>query len=420
LVSKTVVIVIVVLVAGSLLGYGFGLTESGSMVDRVTSLENELNTLKTQSTAMERQLSTLTAEKEQLETQFATSTTGLDALRTEYDAVLADYTALSEQNSQLKVSYDALYTKYQAAVGGVIGGGSDAISKSYSWSFGGKTWGIDLEIPRATIDYFRNHERAGTEDSSVYVTNGGDDVFIQGVADRLHTYANQEGYTSAQEVNFVASFVQSMPYAFDNVTTGYQEYARYPIESLVDGTGDCECKAILTAQLLDLLGYRVALIQLPEHVAVGIYLPNGSGGSYTHDGVRYLYLETTHTGWLVGEMPDQYAGVSATLYPVEPIEIMSIDWTYRYVGRSFTLNVTVKNSGTLEASGYSVKAGFDTGNGMLWAVEETPSLTIGVEKEMNVILSLTAPAGESTRLVVYLINPEGYAIATEYANWFTT
>jgi len=84
------------------------------------------------------------------------------------------------------------------------------------------------------------------------------------------------------------------------------------------------------------------------------------------------------------------------------------------------LNVTVKNSGTLEASGYSVKAGFDTGNGMLWAVEETPSLTIGVEKEMNVILSLTAPAGESTRLVVYLINPEGYAIATEYANWFTT
>ena len=45
---------------------------------------------------------------------------------------------------------------------------------------------------------------------------------------------------------------------------------------------------------------------------------------------------------------------------------------------------------------------------------------LGRKKEMNVILSLTAPVGESTRLVVYLINPEGYAVATEYANWFTT
>ncbi|MFA5868293.1 MAG: hypothetical protein WC941_01150 [Candidatus Bathyarchaeia archaeon] len=420
MVSKTVVIVIVVLVAGSLLGYGFGLTESSGMLDRVTALENELNALRTDSEAIESQLSALTAEKGQLETQLATSTTGLESLTAEYNSVLADYTALSLENTQLQESYDALNTKYQALIGGPIGSAGDSIAKTYIWSFGGKVWTVELQVPKTTLDYFRNHARLNGEDYSVYITNSADDAYMTGVANKLRVLASQEGYTGAREVNFVASFVQSMPYEFDNVTTGYQEYARYPLETLVDGRGDCECKSILTAELLDLLGYKLALISLPSHTAVGVDLPNGSGSSYTHDGVAYFYLETTHTGWLVGDMPPAYYGVSASLYPVVPVEIVSLSFTYRYVGAKYTVNATVYNRGTATASGYTIATGFDAGGGMIWSKTESPKFDVTPDSWKSIILTLEAPSSTYTRMLVYLVSPEGYSVETQYSGWFNT
>ena len=420
MVSKTAVIVIVVLVAGSLLGYGFGLTESSGMLDRVTSLENELNTLRTESDAIGSQLSALMAEKEQLETQLATSTTGLESLTAEYNSVLADYTALSLENTQLQASYDALNTKYQALIGGPIGSAGDSIAKTYIWSFSGKVWTVELQVPKTTLDYFRNHARLNGEDYTIYVTNTEDDDYMTGVANKLRVLASQEGYTGAREVNFVASFVQSMPYEFDNVTTGYQEYARYPLETLVDGRGDCECKSILTAELLDLLGYKLALISLPEHVAVGVYLLNGSGSSYSKDGVNYLYLETTQTGWMVGDMPPAYNGVSASLYPVVPVAVVSLSFTYNYVGTRYTVNATVYNRGTATASGYTVVTGFDTGDGMIWSRTESPKFDVTPDSRKSIILNLDAPTGKSTRMVVFLVSPDGYSVETQYSGSFTT
>lgn len=275
-------------------------------------------------------------------------------------------------------------------------------------------------MPKTTLDYFRNHARLNGEDYTIYVTNTEDDDYMTGVANKLRVLASQEGYTGAREVNFVASFVQSMPYEFDNVTTGYQEYARYPLETLVDGRGDCECKSILTAELLDLLGYKLALISLPEHVAVGVYLPNGSGSSYPKYGVNYLYLETTQLGWMVGDMPPAYNGVSASLYPVVPVEVVSLSFTYNYVGTRYTVNATVYNRGTATASGYTVVTGFDTGDGMIWSRTESPKFDVAPDSRKSVILTLDAPTGKSTRMVVFLMSPEGYSVETQYSGSFTT
>ena len=77
------------------------------------------------------------------------------------------------------------------------------------------------------------------------------------------------------------------------------DYPRYPIEHLKDKEGDCEDKAILAASILRKIGYNVSLIQLPKHVAVGVNLDEEAvSDDYFID--QYYFLETSSTGWFVG------------------------------------------------------------------------------------------------------------------------
>lgn len=110
-------------------------------------------------------------------------------------------------------------------------------------------------------------------------------------------------------MSFLATFVQSLPYTSDSVTTGHDEYVRYPLETLIDDGGDCEDTAILLAALLKELGYDVVLLSPPGHMAVGVAVSAGVVHSYTTievHGVHYAYVETTGDGWRIGEVPDEY------------------------------------------------------------------------------------------------------------------
>jgi len=415
--SKIVTLFLIGIIVGGGAGY-FGAYSTSST--RIAGYEEQLKTLTVKIGENEAKIADLTATYDGLNQQFTTLKTQNDGLQLDYGALQQQAQQFSEAKDQLQAEYDTLYTKYQSLIGAPIGTTGDSIAKTYIWSFGGKVWMMELQVPKATLDYFRNHARLDGENYSVYVSNPGDDAYMTGVAEKLRILAKQEDYTGAREVNFVASFVQSMPYAFDNVTTGYEEYARYPMETLVDGRGDCECKAILTAELLDLLGYKLAMIVLPDHVAVGVYLPNGSGSYYIQNGVKYLYLETTQSGWLVGDMPSQHNGVSAVLYEVKPIELMRMSFTYKWVGSRYTVNVTVENQGTATATGYGVEVGFDAGGGLIWSRTKSPSFDLESEGKKSIILSMDAPSHQHTRLIIYLVSPEGLSIETQYSGWFTT
>ncbi len=64
------------------------------------------------------------------------------------------------------------------------------------------------------------------------------------------------------------------------------------LETLHDKQGDCEDKAILTAALLENLGYNVSLLRLPQHMAVGVHL-NETIPLYSYYIDEYYFLETT-------------------------------------------------------------------------------------------------------------------------------
>ncbi len=114
----------------------------------------------------------------------------------------------------------------------------------------------------------------------------------------FHILRQEHGWNDDEYLELVAVFVQELPY--DNHTRIEPGIpARFPAETLVDGTGDCDDKSLLLAGLLSREGYNVSLLFfLPEHhMAVGI-----AGGVPGYQDSGYLYIETTHPAY-VGEVP---------------------------------------------------------------------------------------------------------------------
>ena len=94
-----------------------------------------------------------------------------------------------------------------------------------------------------------------------------------------------------------------------------KEYPKYPIETLLEQSGDCEDSSALLISLIEPLGYEAALILIPEawegygHAAVGVNMTGASGRYYIvnqgeENEMGYHYAETTALGWKLGEMPD--------------------------------------------------------------------------------------------------------------------
>lgn len=298
------------------------------------------------------------------------------------------------------------------------------IAREFTWNYGLEEWNWKMDIPEDTYNFFKSLPRSPTADYSIYVTHPLNDASIDSLAARLKDNANDEGFTEYDTVCFAISFVQSLPYTSDAAGTGYDEYPRYPIETLVDGGGDCEDTSILAAAILRAMGYGVVLLIFPEtadtggHCAVGLKGGEGITGTYWDYGSdKYYYLETTGDGWEIGEIPEEYQQVSAHIYPMIPVPVFSFSWQSQGVGLQIKLEVNVNNSGSAAAYDVYILAGFDAGNGQVWNKQTSDYFTIGVNESADVTMYLKPPFGEHTRLLVQIVY-EGYAVVESYSDWF--
>ncbi|MBA7710422.1 hypothetical protein ES703_119364 [subsurface metagenome] len=196
------------------------------------------------------------------------------------------------------------------------------IKQYYTWEYLDVTWNWDITpIPISLyVDYYERSRPIYWSSWVDMAKDPDDDYYITKMIQQINSDSIKAGFTEIEKVNFVISFVQSLPYTVDSVTTPWDEYPRYPIETLFDRGGDCEDTSILVAALLDRLGYDVCLIFLEDdnHAATGISIEGGYGTYYIHEGVEYFYLETTGEGWQIGEKPSSLISTSAYIYPLNP------------------------------------------------------------------------------------------------------
>ena len=190
------------------------------------------------------------------------------------------------------------------------------LGKRYVWNFKGKSYTVLMTID---IEKYNSYDGKERYDIPQLVEEGR--TTIGNLTREFQNVFKQHREWSKQDrIDFVLSFVQSLPYTHDDVTTGYDEFRRYAIETLIDGGGDCEDTTILVAAILRGLGEKTALIFIPGHIALGVS-GDFTGASVTHNGTTYYYCETTGTGWTVGDLPPSFRKTVDAIVPLAPSKV---------------------------------------------------------------------------------------------------
>jgi hypothetical protein len=268
----------------------------------------------------------------------------------------------------------------------------------------------NLRLPELDFlyEYYSNRERFLSDDYAAYIFDQYDDSFVELIAAELNETIFSLDVVDS--VNYIASFVQDIRYATDEaIDPTCTEYPRFPIELLVEGRGDCEDKAILAASLLDEIGIEVALLRLPNHMAVGVHLPEDAiAFEYYLD--EYYFLETTRNRWVVGKIPEEYVGLSnASASPLSsrPLLLHTWDDATRYTssdGSDYVrITIIVENIGNEASSNFEIQGAFYNSNNQ--SLNPRSVIVYGLEPGLKdeVQLEMDVPQGVTTILRTELL-----------------
>jgi hypothetical protein len=195
---------------------------------------------------------------------------------------------------------------------------------TYNWSFtpsdNKKTYDFTLEIdinPSSYYELVTTPRHNG--DWHLYAEKPSNE--LDQVVSQMAYFHKQGNFSVYDQAQNVLSFVQSfIAYRSDIETTGFMDYPRYPLETLWDRVGDCEDVAILAGAILSRLGYKVALFYYPRHLAFGVEAST-TNNNFTlikddkYD-ISYLFGEATSKSKKIGEIPDNYKGLTPEFYRI--------------------------------------------------------------------------------------------------------
>ncbi len=161
-----------------------------------------------------------------------------------------------------------------------------------------KEYGVSFETDSKTINEYTELLSTGTRkraDTTKYLTSNKPNIIKLANDLRAKAEENEESV-----VDYIINFVQSIGYRFDD-TVGYDEFPKYPEETIYEGNGDCEDMSYVLYSLLEALGYDVILIDLSGHMMVGLACEEAESGlcgkSYYEKGRKKYYpIETTGEG----------------------------------------------------------------------------------------------------------------------------
>jgi predicted transglutaminase-like cysteine proteinase len=276
-------------------------------------------------------------------------------------------------------------------------------TKQFSWNYFGPRR-ITIPIPEYLYEYHSEIERTNNNDYSLYVFDPYDDEYIDII---LESIMSEFSGTKIKNINYIASFVQAIEYKSDSEDNDSFEYPRYPLETLYDNQGDCEDKAILTASLLYGLGYDIALLRLPNHMAVGVKLGEEEIPNYDFYIEDYYFLETTTKGNNCGFIPHEYRqyNESATIYPISERPLLLHDWkdgtitiyTSSELGDFVKVKTIVENLGVTTARNVMVEGAFISQSGDRENYESATILELEPNEKKKISLSIDIPKNTITQ-----------------------
>jgi len=184
---------------------------------------------------------------------------------------------------------------------------------------GNVTYELNVAIPEYLHEYYveKSHRLTSSNGFPNFVTP----YALQPIADRLwDIYDNEEDFANgALMIVHQITYVETTP-------------TKYPVETMVDGQGDCDLFSLIAASVMKAGGLDVVLLYYEEqtHMNIGVHLssaPQDARDSVyyvTHDDTRYYVAESTggnwKDGWRVGECPTDLKQVSAEVLTLENAE----------------------------------------------------------------------------------------------------
>ena len=278
-------------------------------------------------------------------------------------------------------------------------------SRTYSWNYKGYRCRLTLPLDNELHNEYKSRTR--DRDYDLFASDPYDDWLITNISDTLYSLSKDCELEESEIPGLCVSFVQSLNYTSDIKSSGYDEYPRFSYETLYENGGDCEDTAILSAAILQEMGYDVVLLKLPEHMALGIKCDHEQKDkSFEYKGSDYYYVETTGSNWQIGESPEEYADQPVQVIPVYRRPMINLDFKsqceYSKKEGAVDVNVTLRNVGSEVAENATVYVAIQAADETnVWDEIESSPMTLEPEEACNYTAkSLIVPVGENFRIYV--------------------
>lgn len=272
--------------------------------------------------------------------------------------------------------------------------------KTYTYSSGGWEYNTTIQIPDILVEYYEDRHR--TREFGAYVSDSYDDNYLNTIVEGFESEGQERNATDEEILTQMAHFVQHLEYTDDKVGTGYNEYPKFPLETLYDRDGDCEDTAILLGAMLEQFGYDTILIAIPEnnHMVLGVAGEEDLPGAYVeHQGRQYYYLETTAPGYGIGDAPDDTVGAETDLYPIDknPVLVFRIVMNLSQEG-GLKVESAINNIGDAPATNTRLKVQFEGRQGEVLETVQSDRLQISASGEEKTEFYAYPPADRGQRV----------------------
>ena len=189
-------------------------------------------------------------------------------------------------------------------------------------------------------------------------------------------------------VNAVLMLVHQIPYEI-------VAEPRYPVETIVENTGDCDLLSFVAASLVKSQNMEVVLLFYSQesHMNIGVALPAPPREARTkvsyidYSGSRYYVAECTgndwQNGWRIGECPSELEGAHVTVVTLENCEQIApgqVSSSYDSLESSvisLSLSSGLVMEGSLVHMSGQVSVPFSNGTVTLYAVSNGDWVAIG-------------------------------------------